>query len=95
MGISRDLTTREVAGPPDDGAASVDQAFLDRRALLDEFGLITEEDFALLIGCEVKTVRNTAWQDLPEHIKVGRQRLFKKAAVEAYLDRRIVTRRIA
>jgi hypothetical protein len=68
----------------------------DRRTLLDEFGLMTEADFALLVGAEVKTLRNTPRQDLPEYVKVGRQRLFKKAAVEAYLeDHRIVTRRVA
>jgi hypothetical protein len=68
--------TKEIIQPP------------ERRVLLDEFDLMSEADYALMIGTEIKTVRNTPRQDLPEFVKVGRQRFFKKESVRAFLEER-------
>lgn len=60
------------------------------RHLLKEFGLVTEEDFAALLGVSVKTLKNRPRADLPEFVKAGRRRLFKADSVRAYLEARTV-----
>jgi hypothetical protein len=62
------------------------------RHLLKEFGLVTEEDLAALLGVSVKTLKNRRREDLPEFVKAGRRRLFKADSVRAYLEERTVTK---
>jgi hypothetical protein len=45
-----------------------------RRELLERFGLISEDDLALLWGVTVKTLKNKPLADLPRHAVMGRQR---------------------
>jgi hypothetical protein len=47
-----------------------------RRELLERFGLLAEEDLALLWGVRVKTLKNKPLADLPRHVVMGRQRFF-------------------
>jgi len=59
------------------------------REMLEKFGLISEADFATLLGITVKTLQNKSALDLPRSVKVsGRQRLFEVNSVRAYLEAR-------
>ena len=60
----------------------------ERQQLLALFDLITEEQLALLLDVEVKTLKNRDQRDLPAFSKVGNKRLFFKADVIKYLRRR-------
>lgn len=57
---------------------------------LKAFDLLTEEDFAALLGVAVKTLKNRPRTQLPEFVKIGHRRLFKKASVREYLERHTV-----
>src|SRR5436190_24047259 len=57
----------------------------ERQQLLATFDLITEEQLAMLLGVEVKTLKNRDQRDLPAFSKVGNKRLFFKADVVKYL----------
>lgn len=59
----------------------------DSKRLLEQFGLIPEEDLAEMIGVKVKTLKNRPHSELPEFVKAGRRRLFKAASVRSYLER--------
>ena len=54
---------------------------------LEAFDLLPEEDFAAMLGVTVKTLKNRPRAQLPEFVKVGHRRLFKKASVKEFLDR--------
>jgi hypothetical protein len=60
----------------------------ERRRLLDKFDMITEEELALLLNVEVKTLKNRDQRDLPSFSKVGNARLFFKTDVVKFLRRR-------
>lgn len=62
----------------------------DSTELLERFGLITEEDFARMLGITVRTLKNRGRLDLPSFVKAGRKRLFHEDAVRAYLQRKTV-----
>jgi len=59
----------------------------ERQQLLATFDLITEEQLAMLLDVEVKTLKNRDQRDLPAFSKVGNKRLFFKADVVKYLRR--------
>jgi hypothetical protein len=59
----------------------------ERRRLLEKFDMITEEELALLLNVEVKTLKNRDQRDLPAFSKVGNKRLFFIADVVKYLRR--------
>jgi hypothetical protein len=56
-----------------------------RRQMLDELGLMTESDYALLMNVTVKTLRNKPLADLPEHVVHGRERFFRKKSVALHM----------
>lgn len=60
------------------------------REMLKDFGLVAEEDFAAMLGVEVKTLKNRPIDQLPEFTKVGTRRLFKADSVRAYFERHTV-----
>lgn len=60
-------------------------------ALLDEFGLMSEQDLACLLGKNVRTLRNTPVADLPAFTTAGRRRLFYKDSVRQFLEDRKVS----
>lgn len=62
-------------------------AAVNREALLEQFGVMTEEHLASLLGVEVKTLKNRSEKDLPPFSKTGGKRLFFKEDVLAYLRR--------
>jgi hypothetical protein len=64
------LTPASVPVPPD-----------RRHELLAQFGLLSEDDLALLWGVEPKTLRNKPYSELPEFVTVGRQRLYYAESV--------------
>lgn len=53
--------------------------------LLKEFGLVSEESLAKLLGVKVKTLKNRPRDKLPEYVKKGHRRLFVAASVKAFL----------
>jgi hypothetical protein len=62
---------------------------IDRERLLAEFGLITEKQLAVLLGVDIKTLKNRPRSELPVFSRTGRQRLFHKDAVQAYLAKTV------
>jgi hypothetical protein len=64
-----------------------------RRAMLAEFGLMSETDLATLLGVTQKTLRNRPFTDLPDFTTAGRERLYYKASVTLYLRRQAKPRR--
>jgi len=58
---------------------------IPRRRLLDEFGMMTQEELATLWGIDVKTLWNKADKELPPHSRVGGKRLFFKDDVLSYM----------
>ncbi|MPZ34887.1 MAG: hypothetical protein GEV13_28545 [Rhodospirillales bacterium] len=58
---------------------------VDPQQLLERFGLVTEGDFAAMLGVTRGTLRNRPYSQLPEFVKVGRRKLFKEASVREYL----------
>ena len=62
------------------------RARLTPEGLLKEFGLITEEDLASLLGIAMSSLKNRPRSELPEFAKVGRRRLFKEASVRDYIE---------
>jgi hypothetical protein len=57
---------------------------VDPQQLLERFGLVTEEDFAAMLGVTRGTLKNRPYSQLPEFVKVGRRRLFKETSVREY-----------
>jgi hypothetical protein len=49
------------------------------RDMLEQFGLLADEDLAALLGLTVKSPQNRPRDQLPEIVKVGRRRFFKEA----------------
>jgi hypothetical protein len=58
---------------------------IDRRRLLDEFDVITEDDLAVVLDVVPKTLKNRPRSKLPKFSRVGRERLFHKDDVKAFL----------
>jgi predicted DNA-binding transcriptional regulator AlpA len=58
---------------------------IEPQQLLERFGLMTEHDLAAMLGVTRRTLKNRAYSELPEFVKVGRARLFKEASVREYL----------
>jgi hypothetical protein len=56
-----------------------------RRAMLAEFGLMSETDLATLLGVQVKTLRNRPFSELPDFTTAGRERLYYRASVALFL----------
>lgn len=56
-----------------------------RKRLLEEFGMLTQEELATLFGVDVKTLMNKSAKELPPHSRVGGKRLFFKDDVMRYL----------
>jgi hypothetical protein len=78
------------ASPPPAPALSSEEK---RRAMLAEFGLISETDLATLLGVQVKTLRNRPFSNLPDFTTAGRERLYYKASVSLYLRKQAKLRR--
>jgi hypothetical protein len=55
------------------------------REMLEQFGLLADEDLAALLGLTVKSLQNRPRDRLPEIVKVGRRRFFKEASVREWL----------
>lgn len=55
------------------------------REMLEQFGLLADEDLAALLGLSVKSLKNRPRDQLPEIVKVGRRRFFKEASVREWL----------
>lgn len=53
--------------------------------LLKHFGMVSEEQLAILLGVTRKTLKNRPLDKLPEFVKQGRRRLFPEAAVREFL----------
>jgi hypothetical protein len=70
------------------------EAFMSERTkpreLLDKLGLITEEDFAALLGSAMSRLKNRPCAELPSFVKLGHRRLFKEDSVRAFLEARTV-----
>jgi hypothetical protein len=56
-----------------------------RKELLDRFGLISEDDLALMLGISIKTLKNKPITDLPEHTLIGRKRFYYVKSIEMKL----------
>ena len=63
-----------------------------RKGLLEEFGMLTQEELATLFGVDVKTLQNKDPKELPPHSRVGGKRFFFKDDVKAYMRRHKVGR---
>lgn len=61
---------------------------LDRQKLLDEFGLLTEEQVAVLFGIKVKSLRERATDNQPVFTKAGPCRLYAREAVIEFMASR-------
>lgn len=55
------------------------------RDLLKHFGMVSEEQLAVLLGVSRKTLQNRPADKLPEFVKQGRRRLFPEASVREFL----------
>jgi hypothetical protein len=55
------------------------------RELLEQFGLMAEEDLATLMGSGVKSLQHRARSELPPFVKAGRRRLYPEASVREWL----------
>jgi hypothetical protein len=55
------------------------------REMLEQFGLLADEDLAALLGLSVKSLKNRPRHQLPEIVKVGRRRFYKEASVREWL----------
>lgn len=66
-----------------------------RVARLAAYGLVPEEELAILLGVTVKTLRNRPASDLPEAVQARgfRGRLFRREDVEAFLTSKPAKRR--
>lgn len=65
-------------------------------ALRRQFDLLTEEETASLFGVTVATGRNRqAAGTYPEHSSTGKQKLFERSVVLAWLRRNRVSRKVA
>jgi hypothetical protein len=53
--------------------------------MLEQFGLLADEDLAALLGLSVKSLKNRPRDQLPEIVKVGRRRFYKEASVREWL----------
>ena len=63
----------------------------DSAALRRELGFITEAEFCALVGISVPTARNRQSKGtLPPHYRLGSNKLYKLAEVEAWIRRRRV-----
>jgi hypothetical protein len=58
---------------------------VERDHLLQEFGLVTEGQLAVLLDVDVKTLKNRARKNLPPYTKVGGKRLFFRDDVVRYM----------
>ena len=61
------------------------EQLIDRKRLLAEFDLLTEENVARLLNIDVKTLKNRPRTQQPSFSKVGRARLYSKQAVLDFL----------
>lgn len=52
---------------------------------LKEYGLVSEEKLATMLGITTKTLQNRRPEKLPQFIKQGRRRLFLEQSVREYL----------
>jgi predicted DNA-binding transcriptional regulator AlpA len=57
---------------------------VDPQQLRERFGLVTEEDFAAMLGVTRGTLKNRPHSRLPKFVKAGRRRLFKEESVREY-----------
>ena len=57
---------------------------VDPQQLLERFGLVTEEDFAAMLGVTRGTLKNRPHSRLPKFVKAGRRMLFKEESVREY-----------
>ena len=65
----------------------------DAAALRERIGVITEDELFALLRIAAGTGRNRqSAGSLPPHYKVGREKLYKLAEVDAWINRRRVTR---
>lgn len=53
---------------------------------LKEYGLVSEEKLATMLGITRKTLQNRRPEKLPKFIKQGRRRLFLEQSVREYLS---------
>lgn len=68
----------------------------DAAQLRDRLGVITEKQLFSLLNIATGTGRNRqAAGSLPPHYKLGRQKFYKLADVEAWMKRRRVSRAVA
>jgi predicted DNA-binding transcriptional regulator AlpA len=68
----------------------------DAAALRRQLGYITDVELFALLGIATGTGRNRQCAgSLPPHYKIGRDKLYKLAEVEAWIKRRRVTRAAA
>jgi len=61
----------------------------NRKPLLEDCGMYTEEDVAAILDVSVKTLKNRSVDDLPPFSKAGGKRLFFKEDVVAFLRQRM------
>lgn len=54
---------------------------------LQRFGLVSEQDVAILLGVTVESLRNRPLDRMPAFFKSGRRRLFREEAVREFIDR--------
>lgn len=59
---------------------------VDPQQLLERFGLVTEEDFAAMVGVTRGTLKNRPYSQLPEFVKVGHRSSSKKHQCESTLE---------
>ena len=63
---------------------------MDRERLLREFGMITDDDLAILLGISPHTLKNRPTNELPPFTKSGgKYRLYFKDDVTAYMRKRM------
>lgn len=63
---------------------------VQRRDLLEAFGLVTEQQLAILLDVDPKTLKNRSRKNLPPYTKVSGKRLFFRDDVLAYMRGRMV-----
>lgn len=64
---------------------SKSDGLVDREQLLDQFGLMTEDELAVLFGVNVQSLRNRKPNELPPFTKTGARRLFFKDDVVEFM----------
>jgi hypothetical protein len=57
-----------------------------RRQLLEDFGLLTEGELAVLFDVEIKTLKNRPANDLPPFTRTGGTKLFFREDIKKFLQ---------